>query len=1186
MASNNNKLFSKNKDLYNTRIVDYNESISQKGLDILTREALENEDIVQFLERIDTYSGLFSTQQIFNLDWSKFENHTFFDSAIAKVNYVFDKLLNDFPYDSSYLEYNQFIKKLDGYSSYILNEKFPKSLNSIYLGQNYVEVIDKPGVVLKEKTANKGFLNPKNKSFNFDFWINLDNTTSSDNRIIAQKLDTSNNVGITLYLNNDTEKTLNLLITNSKNEYVKSNIDIDHFINTQRYTFDSTNQTGYIHVSVIIQSSSNQNAKKEVKFYINGKNIKEDTQGSITSDFIETETSQFNDAEFLIGNGFNHIVTNNTALNVTAQPLNGLIDEFRFFHKTRTLKIINDESNKPIFSQDGLALYLKFNEPSGDYSNNFLTLDSSGNKLHGQIKDSLTQTILGSSDVSNLRIYKPAPIVREADLSFPVLFPNFSQIKTLQQDLLEIADEYDSINPNIIFNLFPKHYFIEGSDAEGNSNIFANNSSFSERENLGIDQPATQEFVNILLIWARFFDELKCYIDNLSEIINTDYDDLNSKTPFGVVMPLATKLLGFEFKNIFPSPTKDKLDGYNFSHSDIHNELGIRKLQNEIWKRILINSQDFLRSKGTVNSIKSLFNAAGLEADRFIDIKEFNGKNKLNFSETNRIFMQNIKFVDFGDNSMFFEENTLTDEIPDHKLRLTSDFIFDQFNTNPSTSGSFTYEGYYRFNDIKKNIYSLTQSLCIINKENEALTLSEGIEVYEPIVSLTFNRSTQDKEYGTLKLEIQPTEDSLDYQKIELENLNLINGEMWHISFGRKNISSNNKWENFLYVKPAGNKKYEPHIISKKEQELIGLSTDNFDADTNTFFSVGLRFFNPAVQGLGSSTPSLFEGEISNIRFYNTNLTLEELLQRSNDITYVGFKDALNKRKLVLNYDFTEEFTESDVKVNNITSANYFSINDKSIFNVGKQAWTRLSDIDAQNQANKFTDNIRLSGSLVTRASQENLLSCIKRRNVLILKNDARFDEVFSSEKIKINSFQDENLANINNGILSPDFSLNPDMTQFNEARLSIEHSNVKYLNQDISKMIGSFEFLSKAYGLSSNIYDTDYVDIKAARELYFEKMIKEIDFKPMQQVFKYFDNILSDLIEDSIPSKINYMGFNYVYESHALERHKYEYKMSECRIPIEDEGHEFSRPVINSPRTTQSINRRLYKQYTSEGES
>ena len=349
MASNNNKLFSKNKDLYNTRIVDYSESISQKGLDILSREALENNDIVQFLERIDTYSGLFSTQQIFNLDWSKFENHTFFDSAIAKVNYVFDKLLNDFPYDSSYSEYSQFVKKLDGYSSYILNEKFPKTLNSIYLGPNYVEVIDKPGVVLKEKTADKGFLNPKNKSFSFDFWINLNNTVTADQRVIAQKLDTSNNVGFTLYISNNTENTLNFLMTNTKGEHIKSSIDISHFISSQRYTFNSTNQSGYIHVSVVVQASSEESSKKEVKFYINGKNIEETTIGNITSDFIEIESTQFNDAEFLIGNGFNHIVTNNTSLNVTAGSLNALIDEFRFFHKTRLLKTINNEKDRTIF---------------------------------------------------------------------------------------------------------------------------------------------------------------------------------------------------------------------------------------------------------------------------------------------------------------------------------------------------------------------------------------------------------------------------------------------------------------------------------------------------------------------------------------------------------------------------------------------------------------------------------------------------------------------------------------------------------------------------------------------------------------------------------------------------------------------------------------------------------------------
>ena len=39
---------------------------------------------------------------------------------------------------------------------------------------------------------------------------------------------------------------------------------------------------------------------------------------------------------------------------------------------------------------------------------------------------------------------------------------------------------------------------------------------------------------------------------------------------------------------------------------------------------------------------------------------------------------------------------------------------------------------------------------------------------------------------------------------------------------------------------------------------------------------------------------------------------------------------------------------------------------------------------------------------------------------------------------------------------------------------------------------------------------------------------------------------------------------------------------MSECRIPIEDEGYNFSRPVINSPRTNQSIERRLYRSFSN----
>ena len=38
-----------------------------------------------------------STQQL-NIDWSNFENHTFFSSAEVKVNEAFDLLINRFPF--------------------------------------------------------------------------------------------------------------------------------------------------------------------------------------------------------------------------------------------------------------------------------------------------------------------------------------------------------------------------------------------------------------------------------------------------------------------------------------------------------------------------------------------------------------------------------------------------------------------------------------------------------------------------------------------------------------------------------------------------------------------------------------------------------------------------------------------------------------------------------------------------------------------------------------------------------------------------------------------------------------------------------------------------------------------------------------------------------------------------------
>ena len=71
-------------------------------------------------------SGLKSTQQI-PVDWSKFENHTFFNSAEANVNSAFDTIINYYPFDGNRREIDKFNSDLTGFEKYIFS-RFPKNL--------------------------------------------------------------------------------------------------------------------------------------------------------------------------------------------------------------------------------------------------------------------------------------------------------------------------------------------------------------------------------------------------------------------------------------------------------------------------------------------------------------------------------------------------------------------------------------------------------------------------------------------------------------------------------------------------------------------------------------------------------------------------------------------------------------------------------------------------------------------------------------------------------------------------------------------------------------------------------------------------------------------------------------------------------------------------------------------------
>ena len=75
-------------------------------------------------------SPLKSTQQI-PLDWSVFENHTFFSSAEVNVNVAFHNIINGFPFDGKKEEIDTFLDGLTGFEKWIYDQ-FPKNKSSLH----------------------------------------------------------------------------------------------------------------------------------------------------------------------------------------------------------------------------------------------------------------------------------------------------------------------------------------------------------------------------------------------------------------------------------------------------------------------------------------------------------------------------------------------------------------------------------------------------------------------------------------------------------------------------------------------------------------------------------------------------------------------------------------------------------------------------------------------------------------------------------------------------------------------------------------------------------------------------------------------------------------------------------------------------------------------------------------------
>ncbi|NBP14329.1 LamG domain-containing protein [bacterium] len=1024
-------------------------------------------------------SGIKSTQQ-FNVDWSDFAQHTFYNSAQVKTNEAFKTIINEFPFDGTKIQYEQFVDSLTGYQKYIL-DSMPTNFGYYFAnGSGSISVLDVAGAAIPSISLDKrgnSILNPGTGSFSSEFWLWVPNQTN-DNSIIFQKISGSN-FGISCWLSAST--TSNAVIGFTINSQ-SANLTV-----SQSVTKGIWNHCGF--------SFNGEDGINNISSYLNGAFIS-------ASNKVEIGQIDFDSANLNIFSGSTFIYTPTTQF-VPKTYLSGAIDEFRFWHKTLSTQDILQNYLRNIFTDNSLKLYFRFNEPS-DITKNII-LDYSGNSLFGTYQSrSFTTSSIGAS-----------PLTYEQTWLNPILFSNNTELTALKTKLLISASNFDSENPSIITNLIPEHYFLEGQIQDGlSSEVGEIENSFSSEELPRTTQLGeTQVLLSLLYAMATFFDEVQLSIKEFSNLIHIDYDQTNIISDY--FLQFLAQRYGITLPDLFTGSTLDQfISGDNILANDSSAILtNLRYIQNQIWKRILINANDILNSKGTKHSIELFMRSVGVEPNSTFKIKEYGGPIQRSLLASREQRQDVTGFLNFSSAS-FVTSSYLSGSRVEPGFPAISGTASDGL----FTSGSWTFEGLYRLNPASsydtQSLARLSTKLITTNQETVLANL------------LAFNS-------GTLKLTVRPNTSFTTGQTLNLYltgAFNLFDYSTWSISFGKHRndqIIGNTSPSSSFFIrlaKQSYGEIIESYVTSAFYDDNIGSpSTNLFTAlpasvyvPSGTFIAIGSASVNAALASQINPETN-FDGKVSQIKFWSRHVKQDEWFEHVKNYKSIGTNDPLvtNQFEIVETGSFEKIRLDCAVK-QYVTESN--SSGEIILFDYSQ-------------------NNLFMTGSRFP-ASTKVITPQIMYYSIL----SPSFDEAVTYSKVRVRSLQD--VLNSDESYIqqAPVYELGSEEQPTDNTKLSIDFSITDSLNQDIVNIFGSFDSLNQILGDPNNLFASEYVGLENLRKAYFKRLTNNINLKSFFEMYKWFDESYGNFIKQLVGRNVKYKGINFVVQPHMLERSKVQY--------------------------------------------
>lgn len=1165
MAGNKNtdRLRSNKPPLFSPTTVDYIKNGSNNDSVFKKDDGSEFEDTSIGLSASFKYNpigqGLVSTQQL-NVDWTKFENHTFFNSAQVKTNVAFDKIINQFPFDGTRKEVEIFFDELTGFEKWVYDQ-IPKQRGYLYFSGSTVSVDNGTYITTKDYAgANYPSI-----------------STKIDGATILEPYDSSMTIEAHVYVPSQSLGNLNQYIL-----YKSNNANINGFA----LTLETNTGSSTADLSMLLVDGDAGQLEDKAIIPVNYDEwnhvawVWDRTPGiDKIKGYLNTKLVSSSSTPYLIGEGGlgtegqNLYIGSGSALGtfIPNTTFSGALDELRIWHDARSESELKQYQKKLVWPDDTLKLYYKFNEPSG--SNTDIVLDYSNNSLHGKLNTrGLT---LGIRDIPTGSLLGASPMTLESFELSPILFPKVKENVDLRVELLTSASNYDLQNPNLITKLVPPHYFeegmalesfesIEGYITEDNTDVSGDN----PRENI---LGGTQAMLSLLYTWAKFFDEMKLYIQAFSALKNLNYDTADTiPTDF---LSVFAQMEGIELPPLFVGTDIEQyIEGQNLDNEISNSILSLQNIQNEIWKRVLINMRSVARSKGTLHSIKTFIRSVGINPDSVFRIREYGGpiKNHMSFTRENRYEVATmLDFVSGG----FIISNALSGSTNKNEPGWPLDGPTTAMN-NVYTSGSFTYEGTYRFIPTIDYQYAsqslarmkFSSSLAAINGEGTtmvnlvAVTGAIGSGINKTTVTL-FADGNLDTSTGSTEVPIV---------NLSITGADIFDGDQWYISFGRFRND-------------------DPGIYAAKEQTLEGAftltspssswflrlakningeiaeiyTTSSFFLDDNTsmfqnvgssslyhgpYLLIGSSSLDSDLYGSdphtgvlertvsGSNIPAAartveFEGRVSQIRFWSKALLNNEWKEHVRNYKSVGVADPKT------NFNFVSK---------NVSGS-----------------WQRLRLDASTDQINLQADSSGLID--ITDFTQNNQgmtgenfpanKKVILPEHFYYSQLTAEINEGASNKKVRSRSYIDLAAQEEKNEHVSkwaqtaPVYEVNPFLEVSDSTKLTIDYKVTEFLDQDIITLFSSFDEYNNMIGRPELLFSAEYKDLDTMRQIYFNKLESKMNIKGFFEFYKWFDTNIGTFVKQLTPRKTKFEGTNFVISSHFLERAKVQYHFEDVYL-------------------------------------